>query len=273
MATRTRKRTTKKRVTKKPVSKLTRAQRKVKPVKQEFEHLTMLAYGQNGRGKTWLGATAPKPIIIDCNEHGTMSVRNFPDVQRFDVEVWTDIDLAYWYLHKGDHDRQTVVIDTVSSLQGLCMKFVLGDEASRDPTKDPAMPSKREYGKVAELMKTEILKFRNLDMNVIFLAQERRGFVEEDDDEAPEIFPSVSPSIRDTLTASVDVIGRSYIKEVVTKKGGKKVRTSQYRLWVGPNGRFMTKDRLGLPKSIVDPNITRILDEYNGGNADGDEEA
>lgn len=265
--------TRRKTTTRQPTSKLEKAKSRVTSVSEDFHYLKLLAYGANGRGKTWLGATAPKPIIIDCNEHGTMSVRHFKDVQKFPVDVWTDIDLAYWYLHSGDHDRETVVIDTVSSLATLCMKFVLGDEASRDPTKDPAMPSKREWGKVGELMKTQIIQFRNLPMHVIFLAQERRGFVDEDDDEAPEIFPEVSPSIRTTLTASVDVIGRSYVREVVEKKGGKKVRTPQYRLWVGPSGRYVTKDRLGLPKSVGDPNITRILEQLNGGNSGNDEEA
>lgn len=259
-------------------SKLEKAKRKVSAA-DEFDFLKLLVYGMNGKGKTWLGATGPKPLIVDCNERGTLSVRHFKDVQKFEVETWTDIDLAYWYLHKGDHDRQTVVIDTVSSLQSLCMKFVLGDEASRDPSKDPMMPSKREYGKVAELMKTVILNFRNLPMHVVFLAQERRGFV-EDDEEAPEVFPNVSPSIRDSLTAGVDIIGRVYVKEVLQvrkgeTKGGKprKVAVPEYRLWIGPSERYVTKDRsnAGLPKVIKDPTVTGILKSITGG-ASGNED-
>lgn len=218
----------------------------------DYQYLKLLAYGKNGTGKTRLGASGPAPIIVDCNEKGTLSVRNIPDVKVFSLERWSDIDLIYWFLHKGDHDRKTVVIDTVSSLAALCMKFVLGDEASRDPTKDPNMPSKREWGKVAELMRTEILKFRNLDMHVVFLAQERRGFAEEDE-EAPEIFPEVSPSVRGTLTASVDIIGRLFVKEVVVEKGGKKGRKGDYRMMLGPTERFVTKDRseAGLGNVVV----------------------
>lgn len=202
-------------------------------------------------GKTRLGASGPKPFLIDCNERGSLSVRHFPDVQVFPVEVWTDIDLAYWYLRSGDHDRQTVVLDTVTSLAQLCMKFVLGDEASRDPTKDPDMPGKRDWGKVAELMRTVILNFRNLPMNVIYLAQERRGFGDDDED-APEIFPEISPSVRTTLTAAVDVIGRMYVKEVVSEKGGKQQVRPSYRMLVGPSERYVTKDRSesGLPTVI-----------------------
>lgn len=234
-------------------SKLQRAKAKVVDAGESFEYLKMLVYGKNGVGKTRFAATGPKPLIIDCNEKGTLSIRKFPDVKIFPLEMWTDIDLAYWYLHKGDHGHETVVIDTVSSLATLCMSFVLGDEASRDPTMDPTMPSKREWGKVAQLMKTEILKFRNLPMHVIFVAQERRGFTEDEDDEAPEIFPEVSPAVRTTLTAAVDIIGRMYVREVAVKgKGGKKETRTDYRMLTGASERYVTKDRseADLPRVI-----------------------
>jgi len=248
-------------------SKLKKAQTHIFPVSQSFVHLKLLAYGKNGTGKTHMGATAPKPLIVDCNERGTLAARAIKDVQVFQVETWTDVDLAFWFLHSGKHDRQSVVIDSATLLQQLCMKFVLSDEASRDPTKDPQMPSKREWGKVGELMRTVIMNFRNLPMHVIFTAQERMGFSEEDE-EAPEIYPEVSPSARSTLTAQVNVIGRTVVKEVVEKRGKKKIRTPDFRLVLGPSERFVTKVNIqnhGLPGIIRDPNITRIIKRIRDG--------
>ena len=116
------------------------AKSKVKPVGQAFKHLKMLVYGQNGKGKTRLGASGPrKVLVVDCNERGSLSIRNFEGVDVFPVEVWTDIDLAYWYVHSNPDEYDTLVIDTVTSLAALAMKFVLGDESSRDPTRDPNM--------------------------------------------------------------------------------------------------------------------------------------
>jgi hypothetical protein len=236
--------------------------------------LKLLVYGQNGKGKTRFGASAPKVLLIDCNEKGSLSIRHYP-TQVFKVELWTDIDLAYWLLHSGQHDFDTVVLDTITSLAQLCMKFVLGDESSRDPTKDPNMPSKREWGKVGELMRTVILNFRNLPMNVVFLAQERRGFTDDDDEDAPEVFPEVSPSVRTTLTSSVDIIGRVFIKEVVTKKGGKKVAEPSYRMLIGPSERYVTKDRSasGLPKIIPLPdspdNLAKLIQRIKRGAKEG----
>jgi phage nucleotide-binding protein len=224
-------------------------------VGDEFKDLKILVYGQNGKGKTRLGASGPrKVLLVDCNEKGSLSVRNFAGVDIFPIEVWTDIDLAYWYAHSTD-DYDTIVIDTVTSLAALAMKFVLGDESSRDPTRDPNMPERRHWGKVGELMKTQILQFRNLPMHVVFLAQERRGY-SEDDDEAPEVFPEVSPSIRTTLTAAVDIIGRVYVREVTEKQQvngkTKSVSVPEYRMQIGPSSRYITKDRSesGLPSVI-----------------------
>lgn len=239
---------------------------------EELEWIKFLFYAKPKRGKTTLAATGPKPIIIDCNEKGTLSVRNFKDVKKFRIETWTDIDLAYWFLKAGQHDRETVAIDTVTSLAQLCMKFVLGDEASRDPTRDPDMPSKREWGKVGELMKTTIINFRNLPMNVVFLAQERRGY-SEDDDEAPEVYPDVSPSVRATLTPAVDIIGRLYVKEVVQKGGDGKKETSvmERRLLIGAHEVYTTGDRseAGLPDVIRLPkrndNLTRLITRIKDG--------
>jgi hypothetical protein len=252
-------------------SKIALAEGKIIDVNQDFRHLKALFYGKNGMGKTRLGSSGPNALLIDCNERGSLSVRHFPDVKVFRIETWTDIDLAYWYLHKGNHDRQTVVIDTVTSLAQLCMKFVLGDEASRDPTKDPDMPGKRDWGKVGELMRTVILNFRNLDMNVVFLAQERRGF-SDDEDDGPEVFPEVSPSVRTTLTAGVDIIGRMFVKEVVRKDEKGAERTGmEYRVLLGPNERYLTKDRSesGLPEILrLGPgtdNLAKLIERIKKG--------
>lgn len=252
-------------------SKLEKARSKIVPVGEDFQYLKMLAYGQNGKGKTRFGASGPKPLLIDCNERGSLSVRHFPEVEVFKAEVWTDIDLAYWYLHSGKHDRQTVVLDTVTSLAQLAMKFVLGDEASRDPTKDPDMPGKRDWGKVGELMRTVILNFRNLPMHVVFLTQERRGF-SEDDEDAPEVFPEVSPSVRTTLTASVDIIGRMFVKEVVKKDGkGVEKAVPSYRMLIGPSERYLTKDRSesGLPSVLAlgpgTDNLAKLIERIRKG--------
>lgn len=251
-----------KKSTKTSGSKLDQAKAKISDVGEDIEWLKLCVYARNGKGKTTFGASGPKPIVIDCNEKGTYSVRKMKDVKVFKVETWTDIDLAYWYLKAGKHDRQTVILDTVTSLATLCMKFVLGDESSRDPTKDPEMPTKRDWGKVGELMKTVIMNFRNLDMHVVFLAQERKSYVDDDSDEMPEVYPDLSASPRSVLTAQVNVIGRLFTKRVVKKEGKTKKKVTEYRMLLADHDTFVTKVNIqdhGLPGVMVNPTIPEML--------------
>lgn len=242
-------------------SKIAKAEARIIDVKKEFKWLKILVYGKPKKGKTAFGASGPKPVlIVDCNDKGTLSVRDFPDTKVFPMNRWKDIDLIYWYLHSEKGRKyKTVVIDNLTSLQNLCMKFVLGDEASRDPTRDPTMPSQPMYGRVGELMGTQILQFRDLPMHVVFLAQEKSTFV-GDDDEIPEVYPNVTPKVRDVLTPAVDIIGRIYVKGVASKK-----KPVEHRLLIGQHEIYTTGDRsrAGLPNVINLPdqndNLARLI--------------
>ena len=255
--------------------KLALAESHITGVDKDIKYLKMCVYARNGKGKTTFGASGPKPIILDCNEQGTPSIRHMKDVKVFHVNTWTDIDLAYWYLKAGKHDRLTVVIDSITSLENLCMKFILGDEASRDPTRDPDTPDKRAYGKHKELMQTIILQLRNLNMNVIFLAQERREFQDEDSEEVPEVGPALGGQARGTLMDCVTIIGRMYTRPTVQKvkkkvKGKTKVKSIEVpdfrMLLVNDHELYVSKVNVqdhGLPRVMRDPTIPKILASVN----------
>lgn len=257
-----------KRSPKKKADKLKAAEKRIENISEVVDRLVFCIYARNGQGKTTFGASGDKPLIIDC-EGGTPSIRKHKDAKKFTIKTWTDIDLIYWYLKAGKHDRKTVVIDTVTALAALCMKFVLGDEASRDPTKDPNMPTKREWGKVGELMKTVIMNFLSLeDMTVVFLAQERKSFVDDDSDELPEVYPDLSASSRQMMTAHANIIGRMYTKRVVVRDGkGKKKKKLEHRMLVAPHDLYLAKVNIedhGLPDIIKEPNIPKIMDMISG---------
>jgi hypothetical protein len=196
-------------------------------------------------------------------------VRRDLDPNVFPAERWPDISDVYWYLQSGDHDYDTVAVDGVTAMQTLCMKFVLGDEAARDASRDPDMPGRPTWFKVTELMKTQITNFRNLPMNVIFTATQRTKSIGDDsDDGIAETFigPNCSPAVADHLEQAVSLIGYISTREVrvrvKTKKGGtpKIKRTQRTRLLVGPSERYQTKDRYGVFGPYIDqPNLTEMI--------------
>lgn len=247
--------------------------KKIKPASKLPKRFRALFYGRSGAQKTRLVSSAPKVLLVDINEKGSDSVRNDYDPDVYPVEFWSELDDVYWYLAHGDHDYETVALDGVTSMQNLCMKFVLGDEASRDASRDPDMPSRGVWLKMSELMKTQITNFRNLPMNVLFTALQRKSIIGDDDDEDQEIYysPACSPAVSSHLEAAVGMIGYLHTTQVYGKrpkgsdKKAKRPRITRTRLIVGPSDRYLTKDRYTKGSTFHDaPNITELLEAIYG---------
>lgn len=228
-----------------------------------------LIYGAPGVGKTRVAASAPSPLIIDVDEKGTDSVRRDIDPYAIRIETWAEINDIYWYLQSGEHDYKTVVIDSLSGLQQLATNFVLGDESSRDASRDPDMPDRRVWGKVGQLMKVQITNYRNLPLNVVFTALDRtRETGEGEEEEQVVVGPSVSPAIQKHVTAAVGTIGYLVKREVVVKykkmvddeEKSFKRREIRRRLLVGDSERYISKDRNGLFGEFIDaPDLTEMI--------------
>ena len=220
--------------------------------------LRIAIYSKPKVGKTTFCATAPKVLIVDCNEEGTLSIRD-SGVDATYIKEFEEINLIYWFLARGKHKYETVAIDTISSLQTMGLDYVMGEAASLDLSKDPKMPDRRDYGKLSVIMNDVIYNFRNLHMNVIFTAHERSS--EEEEGEV-QIYPDLTPRVRQTFTGAVDIIGRLYIKEL--DKNGK--RSRERRMLVGSHDKFISGDRSGkLGYIFKNPTFPRIIGRINGG--------
>jgi len=249
--------------------RIEQVRKRIVSVREAEPYVKLLVYGRNGAGKTRLAASGPAPLVVDINEKGTKSVRNYPGVKVFHVAKWEDLTYLFWFLHEGDHQYETVVLDTLTGLQNLCMKHVLKEGVDRDPNRDPAMPAQRDWGKMSELIKPLLLNYRNLPMHVVFTAQER---LVGDDDGNQEHTPDLSASIRAVACGSVDIIGRIYQAQVrqVNKRTKKEVKAWETRLLVGPHDEYTTKDRTGnLGRILTQPTMEKIIDAATTEDADG----
>jgi len=245
--------------------------KKIRPVGEKTGNLKALFYGRQGTGKTTLAATFPHPIIfLDMREEGEDSIADLGHIAEIiEIEKWEEVEQMYWYLKSGDHHFKTVVIDTVTQMQGLKMAQIreLNNKGPDD------LITKSMWGTISGGIQTWVLNFRDLPMNVVFLGQDRINRMEEEDDEsdeqlAPEVGAAVMPSVAKTLNAAVKVIGQTYLKEVMRKKGGKIERDVEYRLRLGPHAIYNTKIRKPkpryLPEYIVNPKYDEIVKIIKG---------
>lgn len=215
--------------------------------------VNICAYADNGGGKTRFGASAPKALIIDIRELGTRSAVGSRAHKR-EVKSFDEINLAYWYLKSGDHPYKTVVIDTVTALHAAAMDKVMKEAEERDPGNEGARPTQPIYFRAGKLTEGMLLAFRNLDMHVVFLAQERK--VKDEEGEVLEICPDLPEGARATLTDCVGIIG--YLRR--RRVGGKWID----EMIAHDHKLYKTKDRTyELTKIIRNPTMPNIIRAWN----------
>lgn len=252
----------------------------IKPVGLLDRPRSWAIYGKSGSGKTTLSGTFPKPILlIDIRDQGTDSIADQKQIDMVEVNTWDKFEDVYYYLKENPKKYKTIVIDTITQLQQVCLEHVMtGKKKDGSRLGDWGTLAKRDWGEASGMMKDWIVNFRNLNAEVVFLAQERVSITDEDDSSnqdnaiTPEVGPHVMKSVQISLNAAVSVIGNTFIRLRRFKKEvkGKKIdkEEAQYCLRVGPNPYFHTKLRKPKanppPAFIEDPTYQDIIDIIKG---------
>ncbi len=244
----------------------------VKSLKSMNKHRSFVFYGRAGSGKTTLACSFPQPVLlVDINDKGTDSVEDYEidEVAGHTIDTWEDFEDLYYYLVANPKRYKTVVLDTMTQLQTLCQNYVL--EKKKKNNKDVSgwgVMTRQEWGEVAGLMKQWITSYRDLPMEVVFIAQDRVFNSDEESDAesmlAPEVGARLSPSIVSHLNAAVSVVANTFIRQktilVKDKATGKKKEKVKkvYCLRIGPDSTYITKVRK--PKAVVLPDFLENAD-------------
>ena len=248
-------------------------------------HRSFVLYGKSGTGKTTLASTFPKRMLyLNIKDEGDDSIQDIEELDVMDVRTWDDLEMVYWYLVKHPTKYKSVVLDTMSQLQQLAIRKVLEDKG-KDPERagEWGVMTKQDWGAVASMMKMWIINWRDLPMNVVFIAQDRTfNTGDEGDDGAdglnPEVGPGLSPAVAKHLNAAVHFLANTFIRRrVVTvkvknppkgKPPRKEVEKIEFCLRVGPNPVYVTKVRkaksIQLPSVVVDPTYEKLMDIIEG---------
>lgn len=120
-----------------------------------------LLFGPQGSGKTTLAATIAqlgKTLFIDLNgEKGVRSFRGVSYAKNIDIarpSSITVMDDIFWALDKGNSGYECVVIDSLTSVQKMAMRFLLGhSETSVKEIKQGTAPADiRTWGQSLDIM-------------------------------------------------------------------------------------------------------------------------
>lgn len=232
----------------------------------------ILVYGRNKKGKTRLCTTpGADEVLIADPEQGTARMNRLnPHV--WPIEAWDDIDDLYKFCKHEKHSFSWVALDGLTRMHNMALRWVMNQSEERSLDGKPAQVDKRFYGQANEMLKGMMWNFHNLNMGVIFTAQERQeaGYEGEEDEDsaapAAAYVPDLPKGSRSTVNQIVDVIGRIYVVKasVKVKRNGvvSEEMRPQRRLWIGSSDQYDTGYRSDhqLPDYIKNPTIPVLME-------------
>lgn len=216
----------------------------------------MLVYGQPGVGKTYFSSSAPKALFVDV-EGGTLSIKNAGrNIDIVKVNKFADIFQIHKFLMSGQHNYQTVIVDSLTELQKKSLDGIIEEAYRKDPLKrDPDIAELRDWSKNTAQLRKAVRYFRDLPMHVIFTALEKE--VKDEQTGALRVGPDLTPKLQSDVAGYLDIIAHMSARE---KEDG-----ILRQMLFQPTGKYMAKDRSGkLGKVLKNPTFPMILDLIEG---------
>lgn len=220
----------------------------------------MVIHGDPGVGKTLFSSIAPKPILANC-EGGLLCLDQIAeyhadlDIQVVDISSIADLQELFLYLKKGEHDRETLIIDSLGEVMRISMDEIL-KSPNRDSRYDPDTPMLQDYGQNTQRMRKLVRVFRDLPMHVIFtcISQEQK----DDQTGRLKTIPALTPKIASEVMGYVDIVGYLFVAEGNDGESERKLLTQ-------PKGKYAAKDRSGkLGVGLVDPVAYDLINMITG---------
>lgn len=216
-----------------------------------------LVYGESGAGKSFLAATAPKPLILLTEMNGQASIMHSnPEASIIHIkndvmlaEILKDIDEN----PKDWQDYDTVVIDSITEMQRL-----IKDRLTNNGRGQMSLPL---WGKLADNMRALIRRIRGLKKNVVCIALLESQIEEETGQR------HLKPAFEGKKTSGeiaqyFNWVGFLYTTvEQADDGNGNKVNATVRNLMVEGPARVMCKPSYPLTGTIQNPNISTIINK------------
>lgn len=209
----------------------------IKKCSASSHKIKALIYWASWVWKTVFWSTAPKPIFASA-EAGMLSVAS-KWLEYVDIKSVDDLKDLLHYLKTEKHDYETVVIDSITEINEV---IKLAIEA-----KNRRSMQLQDWGTLSKEIKSILRWFRDLDMHVLFIAQED---IKMDGEKILKINPSLNWKSATEVAYFMDIVWYLH----VDKDWNRKVMT-----WASQ--KLLSKDRSSLLDDPDDLNFTSRCDK------------
>lgn len=216
-----------------------------------------LIHGPQGSGKTTLAMTiaelGPTLMIDLTGEKGLRSVQGSPFAQNISVvrpPSVKDLDDLFWALAKGGHPFKAVVLDSLTALQKMTMRFLLGHDetAVREIRQGTAPADIRTWGQALDVM-TDTATFwfgladagRPTPIHVVMTAQTK---IVEDENNETRYTPDVQKGALSIMLAAPDYVLYTDVEDNLDHMSDDTQPPVNHIVRFGANPRYRTKARL-----------------------------
>ena len=253
-------------------------QSRIVPVQQSTDLLYMMVGGRVKSGKTGFACSGPKPIMLMA-ERGQMTVRKVKDLKVFPIDRktgrprplrWKDTYDFLYHLRYGDHDRETVVVDTMSALVRTGLRYINKDEEARDEARAPGVTDQRTWGRLGTLVTEFMEELEEIattrGMHLIYTAQERTLSDDKQDQMGVDVIPDFSPSIRSFVTEKPSILARTFLENEEGEEIDEEAENMRYGmmfrdadLLVGERVTPIGSKKPWLPRLAYDVTVPKLL--------------
>lgn len=223
------------------------------------DHGRWLIHGPQGSGKSYLASTVAemgKTLYIDLiGEKGVRSFKGAPHAGNIDVIRPTSItqfDDLFYKLDAGGHGYKAVVIDSLTSVQKMAMRYLLGhDETAVKEIKQNTAPAQiQTWGQALDIMVDTATFWYGLAdgqrgeaaMHVVMTAQTK--IVESEDTGNTVRTPDVQKGALSITMATPDYVVYTDVEQNMDAISDESVEPYKHILRFGANPDYKTKARI-----------------------------
>lgn len=212
--------------------------------------IVMMVYGNGGVGKTTFAATAPKVLLVDC-ENGSkyFGLRGIKvDVAK--VAVWKDLEGIFDIAKSGEYE--TIVIDPIGELMEKLKRSMI-ERGDKKLVMLDGSPTMAGWGWLKDTMRSTIKILRDSGVNLLLVAH----VAEDKDGEQVMKRPMIMTKLSEELVNMVDIVG--YMTVIQSEGEEKRV------IIVDPaSDKYIAKDRTGQLGKFIPPNFQEIMHASQG---------